>query len=231
MKILAIIPARAGSKRLPNKNVKPLLGKPLIEWSIDAALGCQDITKVMVSTDSEQIGSIARSAGAEVPFVRPPELSTDTSSSGDVIKHAIDFYHQKDEVFDLVMLLQPTSPLRTQQHIQEAIQLFYEKSADAVISVCPVEHSPLWSNTIADDLSMDGFLRKELKNSRSQDLPQYYRLNGAIYLAKIDRFMAETGFFLSKNIYAYEMQTKVSVDIDEEVDFLLAETILKNKGF
>ncbi|EPA5447435.1 TPA: acylneuraminate cytidylyltransferase family protein [Vibrio cholerae] len=227
MKILAITPARGGSKRLPSKNIKHLNGKPLIQWTIDAALSVREITRVMVTTDCEVIAEIAKQAGAEVPFLRPPELATDTSSSTDVIRHALDFYRAQDEEFDFVLLLQPTSPIRSADDIRFAIEQLKANEADAVVSVCPCDHSPLWANTLPDDRSMADFIRHEVSQLRSQDLPDYYRINGAIYLTRVDRFYQENSLFLSSNIFAYVMDNESSVDIDHELDFLIAETVLK----
>jgi len=229
MKILAIIPARGGSKRLPRKNIKVLNGKPLIQWTIESALGINEICKVMVSTDSQEIADIALKVGAEVPFIRPDNLATDVSSSSDVIKHTLDYYKEKGETFDFVLLLQPTSPIRNSKHNIEAINLLCSKQADAIVSICECEHSPLWTNTLPDDLSMGQFIKDEIKNTRSQDLPSFYRLNGAIYLTRVSRFYEENTLFLSSNIYAYTMDSESSVDIDHELDFLFAETILKYK--
>ena len=228
MKILAIVPARMGSKRLPGKNIKVLSGKPLIQWSIESALEIDEISHVMVSTDCPYIADIALRSGAEVPFLRPKELATDSSSSFAVIKHALDYYKGQGEVFDYILLLQPTSPLRNKKHNEQAIALLRVKGADAVVSVCKCEHSPLWSNTLPEDMSMEYFIRDTVKDSRSQELPQSYRLNGAIYLSKVSRFYEEGTLFLSSNIYAYLMDNKSSVDIDHELDFLFAEMILKN---
>ncbi|MGL0935018.1 acylneuraminate cytidylyltransferase family protein [Vibrio vulnificus] len=227
MKILAITPARGGSKRLPGKNIKNLNGKPLIQWTIDAALAVQEIARVMVTTDCEAIAEIAKQAGAEVPFIRPPELATDTSSSTDVIRHALDFYRAQGEEFDFVLLLQPTSPIRSADDIRHAIEQLKAHTADAVVSVCPCDHSPLWANTLPDDRSMADFIRHEVSQLRSQDLPDYYRINGAIYLTRVSRFYQENSLFLSSNIFAYVMDNESSVDIDHELDFLIAETVLK----
>ncbi|MCG6261977.1 acylneuraminate cytidylyltransferase family protein [Vibrio vulnificus] len=227
MKILAITPARGGSKRLPGKNIKNLNGKPLIQWTIDAALAVQEIARVMVTTDCDEIAEIAKQAGAEVPFIRPPELATDTSSSTDVIRHALDFYRAEGEEFDFVLLLQPTSPIRSADDIRHAIEQLKAHTADAVVSVCPCDHSPLWANTLPDDRSMADFIRHEVSQLRSQDLPDYYRINGAIYLTKVSRFYQENSLFLSSNIFAYVMNNESSVDIDHELDFLIAETVLK----
>lgn len=229
IKILAIVPARSGSKRLPGKNIKVLNGKPLIQWTIESALAVDNISRVMVSTDSQEIADIALKSGAEVPFIRPKELASDTSSSSAVIENALDFYKEQGEFFDLVLLLQPTSPMRNKKHIEQSIALLHLKNADAIVSVCECEHSPLWTNTLPVDLSMDDFISEEIKQIRSQDLPMSYRLNGAIYLSKVSRFYEEKTLFLSSNIYAYIMDSQSSVDIDHELDFLLAETILKYK--
>ncbi|KOO06683.1 cytidylyltransferase domain-containing protein [Vibrio hepatarius] len=229
MKILAIVPARGGSKRLPGKNIRSLHGKPLIQRAIESASGVKDISRLIVSTDCLEIADIAAKYGAEVPFIRPKELASDTSSSVDVIKHALQFYEARGECFDYVLVLQPTSPIRNAKHTQKAIELLNDKQADAIVSVCECDHSPLWSNTLPDDMSMDSFIRPELKNVRSQDLPTYFRLNGAIYITKVSRFFEENALLLSSNLYAYVMDGESSVDIDHELDFLLAETILKYK--
>lgn len=143
---LAIIPARGGSKRLPRKNVLDLCGKPLITWSIEAGLNSKYIDKVVVSSDDDEILEISRKFGAET-IKRPDELASDTATTFDAIKHTIDNL----EKYDYIVLLQPTSPLRDQKHIDEAIELLVEKNADAVVSVCEMDHSPLWSNTLPQD--------------------------------------------------------------------------------
>ena len=228
-RILAIIPARAGSKRLPGKNIKELAGKPLIQWTIEAAKKSVLLTDVIVSSDDEHIVEFAKKLNVNVPFLRPQHLAQDKSTSIDVIKHAIEFLENQGDIFDFIMLLQPTSPLRTSCHIDEAIGLLNDKGADAVISVCPTEHSPLWSNTLDDSDKMDSFISPEIKNTRSQDLPVYYRLNGAIYITKVERLLAENTMFIKDKIFAYKMTTKSSVDIDEIIDFTLAEAIMKKE--
>lgn len=223
-KFLAIIPARGGSKRLPRKNVLDLQGKPLIAWTIAAAKNCQSIDAVCVSSDDAEILAIAEQYQAQA-LLRPDELASDTATTFDAIKHAI---QANKEQYEYIVLLQPTSPLRTAQHIDEAIDLLNEKTADAVISVCEVEHSPLWSNTLPDDGNMTDFLREDALQ-RSQDLPTYYRLNGAIYICRTDRLLAEKSFFIADNIFAYVMATEESVDIDNQIDFYTAESILRNR--
>lgn len=223
-KVLAIIPARGGSKRLPQKNILDLNGKPLIAWTIESALESKYIDKVMVSTDNLEINKVSKEFGAEVPFIRPESLSTDHASSIDVIKHALSFYHNK---FDYVVLLQPTSPLRLFSDIDSAFELI-TKEVKAVVSVCETEHSPLWSNTLDANLSMRNFIRDELKNKRSQDLPVYYRLNGAIYIAEVNYFYQNNGFF-GENTKAYIMPQERSVDIDTELDFEWAQLLMKKR--
>ena len=223
-KILAIIPARSGSKRLPNKNILNLAGKPLIAWTIEEAKKSKYIDKIVVSTDSEQIAEISTQYGAEIPFLRPAELAQDTTSSIDVIKYCLE---NIKENFDYLMLLQPTSPLRTSEDIDNAINLLDENTL-AVVSVCETEHSPLWSNTLPEDLSMENFLRPEVKNKRSQDLPKYYRLNGAIYIAEINYFYRYNSFFGHKT-KALIMKQEHSIDIDTKLDFLFSEIIIKQK--
>lgn len=221
---LAIIPARGGSKRLPKKNLLDLCGKPLIAHSIEAALKSKYISKVIVSSDDEEILNIAKEYKADF-IKRPDELASDTATTFDTLKHTL----ENVEKYDYVVLLQPTSPLRTEKHINEAIELLEEKNADAIISVCEMEHSPLWSNTLDENLDMSNFLRDEVLNKRSQDLPKYYRLNGAIYICKTEKLLENKGLFVKENIYAYKMDKKHSVDIDEDIDFIIAKEIKKMK--
>ncbi|MFC2097945.1 cytidylyltransferase domain-containing protein [Bacteroidota bacterium] len=230
-KILAIIPARGGSKRLPGKNIRQIAGKPLITWTIDAGLKSKYISRLIVSTDNSEIADTARTYGCEVPFMRPERLSEDNTSSFDVIENCIEFLknNEKSE-YDFVVLLQPTSPLRSANNIDKAIELLFEKNGKAVISVCETEHSPLWSNTLEKNLSMHNFLKPEYNKTPSQQLPEYYRLNGAIYICEIKSLLKEKNFFLKDNIYAYIMSKKESIDIDDQIDFDLAELYLKDQN-
>jgi len=228
MKILALIPARGGSKRLPRKNILPLGNKPLIAWSIEAAKKSKYISDVLVSTDDKEIASIAEEHGAWVPFLRPENLSSDTSGSYGVAEHAVNFCKAINKTYDFVLLLQPTSPLRCAEDIDAALNLLKNKSADAVISVCEAEHSPIWSNTLPDDLNMDQFENEKYRDIRSQDLPSFYRLNGAIYLVKTERLLSEKSFSLCNNTFAYIMKQERSIDIDTKLDFCIAETILNH---
>ncbi len=226
-KILAIIPARGGSKRLPRKNIMPLFDKPLIAWSIEASLKSKYVDNTILSSDSQEILEVARAFGANTPFVRPKELAADDTRSIDVVIHALNFY--KEVGYDYVILLQPTSPLRDENDIDSAIEHFFNKNATSVIGVCEVEHSPLWSNILDDTLSMNNFLNDKYNNSRSQDLPTYYRINGAFYMSEVSSVLKNETFFVKKDIYAYVMSQEHSVDIDTFLDFITAESILKYK--
>ena len=217
---LAIVPARGGSKRLPRKNILDLAGKPLLVWSIEAGLMSQYIDKVVVSSDDDEILTIAKHFNADT-IQRTSVLASDTATSFDVIKHTLEQFGN----YEYVVLLQPTSPLREAKHIDDAIAFLNEKGADAVISVCEMDHSPLWSNTLPKDTSLVGFLSDAVLNKRSQDLESYYRLNGAIYVCKTERLLEEKNFFLKDSIYAYVMDRESSIDIDEAIDFKIAQII------
>ena len=222
---LAIIPARGGSKRLPRKNILPFNGKPLIQHTIKAGVQSKYIDTVLVSTDDVEIETVSKQINVKV-IKRPDILGSDTATSFDVVKHAIE---NGDKEYDFIVLLQPTSPLRDFSHIDEAIDLLIEKKADAVISVNKMDHSPLWANTLPQDKSMKGFIKKELQNTRSQDIEDYYQLNGAIYICETKRLLAEKTFLFDDNIFAYEMDRVSSVDIDDAMDFKIAELFSREK--
>lgn len=228
-KLLAIIPARSGSKRLPNKNILPLHGKPLIQWSIDAAINSSFIDAVVVSTDSIEIADIAEKGGARVPFIRPAELSSDESTSIDVVLHAINELGSRGEYFNYVMLLQPTSPLRTEKHIDESVQLLLSKGAKAVVSVCRITHPIEWIGEIQDDLSMDAFIKNIEPARRAQDFPDRYSLNGSIYLVSVSEFVKYKKFAIDQGCFAYKMEPESSVDIDEQLDFEVCEMIMSKE--
>jgi CMP-N,N'-diacetyllegionaminic acid synthase len=219
---IAIIPARGGSKRLPGKNIKLLAGKPLIAWTIDAALDSKVFDHVFVSTDCDEIAQISKSFGAEVPFLRPAELATDEATTNDVIAHLVEWFEKEyDKDVTTVAILQPTSPLRNAQHIQEAFEVMKDKHAKAVISVCELEYPIQFCNKLADDGSMNGFIKKS-DMKRTQDLEPYYRLNGAIYFFSRD-YVNKLSELYSEGTYSYQMSSRSSVDIDTEGDFSLAE--------
>ena len=226
MKNLALIPARSGSKGLVNKNIKLLNQKPLLAYSIEAAIDSGIFDEIYVSTDSQEYADISMDYGASVPFLRSQETATDTASSWDVVKEAIRRYEENGRSFTMVTLLQPTTPLRSFEDIRKAYSIYLEEAANSVVSVCEVDHSPLWCNTLPKDHSLSNFIRPEVINLQRQGLDQYYRINGAIY-------MVDTNYLLNcKNIYeeksiAYLMDKKRSIDIDDAYDFMIAEAIIQ----
>ena len=225
-KILALVPARGGSKGLPNKNIIPLAGEPLIAWTLELAIENKFIDKVIVSTDDDYTAHISKEFGAEVPFIRPKKLAKDTSSGIDVVLHTIQYFKNKNELYDLLFLLQPTSPLRNFEDINCALNQLFLKKAQAIVSVCEVEHHPYWANILPDDFCMNSFLKKVILNKNRQDLPKFYRLNGAIFFGYWDYIIKENGFFGDKT-FAYIMPRERSIDIDNIIDFKLAEMMLK----
>lgn len=225
MKNIAIIPARSGSKGLKDKNIKLLHGKPLMAYSIECALGSGMFDCVHVSTDSREYADIAKVYGAEVPFLRSEELSSDIATTWDAMRFVLREYEIRGSYFDTFTVLQPTSPLRTAEDIQKAFQVFKEKEAEAVVSVCEIEHSPLWSNTLPGDRCLKGFIREEANEPR-QKLSTYYRVNGAIYILNTEFLMAKANIY-GEHSYAYVMPKERSVDIDHEVDFLMAGFLME----
>lgn len=226
MRRIAIIPARSGSKGLKDKNIKELNGKPLIAYSIEAALASKMFDKVFVSTDSQKYADIAIQYGADASFLRSEENSSDTAGSWDVIREVISKLKDIGEEYDEVMLLQATSPLRTVEDIVKSIELLHEKKGNAVVSLTECDHSPIWCNTLPEDKSMDNFDREEYKDLPRQMLPKFYRYNGAIYLVTAEELQKKERM-LEKGCYAYVMPQNRSIDIDTALDFMIAETIMK----
>lgn len=225
MKTIAIIPARSGSKGLRNKNIKLLAGKPLIAYSIEAALKSQIFDTIMVSTDSEEYAEIAIKYGAEVPFLRSQRTASDEATTRACILEVLEEYEKRNQPFERMMILQPTSPLRTADDIIRAEQLYEEKDAKSVVGVCEMNHSPLWSNTISSNLSLDKFLKEE-NSKRRQNLDTFYRINGAIYLHDIKHYKKNEYYFDDK-AFAYIMRKENSIDIDDELDFKFAELLMR----
>lgn len=228
-KVLAIIPARGGSKRLPGKNILPLAGKPLIAWTIESAINSGLFDKVIVNTDDNEIADIALEYGAEIPFFRPKELAEDTSSSIDVLVHTIQWYKANNIEFTHIALLQPTSPLRTSKDIVNAWDLMLKTQTESVISVCEVEHPIQWTYNLDTRGIMSSIF--EDNDKRSQDYKKNYRLNGAIYIANIDLLLEHRKVLTSDNSVGYLMSREASVDIDEQLDFKFAEFIVKTASF
>ncbi len=226
MRNLALIPARSQSKGLRDKNIKPLNGKPLMAYSIRAAILSGCFTTVHVSTDSERYAEIAREYHADVPFLRSAEASSDTASSWQVILETLQKYQELGQSYDTIALLQPTSPMRSAEDIREGYRLMKEHQAETVVSVCEMEHSPLWCNTLPEDGCMDSFLSGPPRTR--QQLKAYYRLNGALYIMSVTSFLKKRILIYDKNCYAYRMPQSCSIDIDSEEDFRLVEFLMSN---
>jgi N-acylneuraminate cytidylyltransferase len=225
MQTLYLIPARGGSKGLPGKNIKPLGAKPLIEYSIDLARKFTTDDHICLSADSPEIINVAKNYGLGIPFVRPEILSTDTASSRDVLLHALNFYSQNKGVdYHKVVLLQPTSPFRDEQHLIEMNNL-YSQSIDMVVSVKETHHNPYFS---LFEENAEGFLKisKSGNFTRRQDAPKIYAYNGSIYVINVDSIKKEN-FSEFKHIKKYVMDEVHSVDIDSSFDWLIAEVILQ----
>lgn len=228
MEVLAFIPARGGSKGVPRKNIKEFNGQPLIAWTIDAAKKSKYITKVLVSTEDQEIAEVSKSVGAEVPFLRPQELAQDHTPTMDVVMHSLDYLKQHFQYTpNYVVLLQCTSPLRNENHIDEAIECILDKQGDAIVSVTEVEHTPFWMKKIDQEGYMEDFLAYDKqKYTRRQDFPKIYRINGAIYIAKTEKLLAYKDFEMEKSL-SYKMERISSIDIDSLDDFNLAQFYMK----
>ncbi|MGV8155208.1 MAG: cytidylyltransferase domain-containing protein [Alkaliphilus sp.] len=225
MRNIAIIPARSGSKGLKDKNIKMLCGKPLMAYTIEAAQKTDLFDEIFVSTDSEEYAKIACECRASTPFLRSEELSSDTASSYDVVCETLKRYGEIGRSFDSFAILQPTSPLRTSGDIVAGYQLMSEKNANAIVGVCEADHSPLWCGTLQNDLSLVGFFKSQKANLPRQMLEQYFRINGALYIVNTSYFLKGKDIYRDRS-YAYIMEKKRSVDIDDEFDFKWAEFLL-----
>jgi len=221
---IAIIPARSGSKGLPNKNIRLLEGIPLLAHSVLCAKQAGLFNEIFVSTDSHQYADIAVEYGGSVPFLREASLAGDTASMWDVVRDVLSKYETIGKSFDSVTLLQPTSPLRIPDDIVEAHKIYKEKNADSVISVCIADHAPYLCNVLPESGSMEGFISYDKLDKQRQQLPDYYRINGALYLIRCS-YLAKTMDIYGAGSYAYIMPKERSVDIDDELDFITAETI------
>lgn len=229
MEILALVPARGGSKGLPGKNILPLGGKPLIAWTIEAALGSRFISECIVSTDNEEIASVARAAGASVPFLRPANLADDTASSLDVVLHTLEWAKGQGKKYDTLLLLQPTSPLRTAEDIDSALDLFSGTNLKSCVSICETEHSPYWAFSLDDAGRLHEILPTPEKSSRRQDLPVTYQANGALYIENLE-WLLEKKTFIARETIGFVMPCIRSVDIDSALDMLVAEAILAQQN-
>tara|TARA_R110002020_G_scaffold434476_2_gene644604 strand:- start:12897 stop:13589 length:693 start_codon:yes stop_codon:yes gene_type:complete len=224
MNFLYLIPARGGSKGLPNKNIKEFNGRPLISYTIDAALKCTSKENICITTDSIEIKNVAESCGVEVPFLRPAEQSTDYASSEEVILHALAFYRSIDQIYDYVIYLQPTSPLRNQSDIKQAIASLRDNT-ELLVSVKETDANPYY---VLFEENQNGILEhtKPSVFSRRQDCPKVYELNGAIYIINVKKFLQKG--YRELKMQKFVMDKINSVDIDDIWDFKIAEFLMKS---
>jgi N-acylneuraminate cytidylyltransferase/CMP-N,N'-diacetyllegionaminic acid synthase len=228
--VLALIPARGGSKGLPGKNIKMLAGKPLIAWTIEIALASNLIEQVIVSTDDDEIAKIAADFGADIPFMRPDHLATDTALAIDNYLFSIPEYekHYKTN-FNSFIVLQPTSPLRIVEDIDNSIRLFEEKNADSVISFTKASHPPFWAKRISDDGRINDYFENIQAVGNRQEFTDAYMPNGAVYVLKYDLLQKHRTYYSDKT-YAFLMPEERSIDIDTPWDFHLAELVMRSRN-
>lgn len=227
MKILALIPARGGSKRVPGKNIKPLGGLPLIAWTIRAACDSGSCGEPLVSTDDPEIAEVARLHGAQVPWLRSAELSSDIAGSVEVALDALDRHEAEAGAIDGLLLLQPTSPFRSAATIQSAIMLFQKHSgARPVVSVSKASAHPAWCFRVSDN-DMTPFLGGDIRPQRSQDLEPAWMLNGGVYLIAPKRLRQERRFLTPDTLALRVEDESESIDIDTPADWLMAEALLR----
>jgi len=217
LSILALIPARANSKGIPRKNIRPFCGRPLLQWSIDAALAADCVDHVVVSTDDPEIAEVAQAGGAEVPFLRPAELATDTAPGIAPVLHALEQLAQMNDV----LLLQPTSPLRTSADIEAIVALREQAGSESAVSITPSAKHPAWMYSLCENQWLEPLIPLDGAHCRQQ-LPPAYVLNGALYLASRNFLLREKSFIRHDTV-AYVMPAERSVDIDNQLDWTWAE--------
>ncbi len=223
-RVLALVPARGGSKRLPNKNMVEFCGGPLINMTLKCSLNSEYIDEIVVSTDNKKISKAANKFDVEV-IKRPNNISGDHSPIIDTVLHALEY---KNQGFEIIVLLQPTSPLRMTDDIDGALEYHQDKKSQSVISVCETEHNIQHINILPESKSMKNFINENDAKIRTQDLTKYYRLNGALYIADIFSIKKNKTFFMGENTHAYIMDKINSIDIDDQYDLKVAEFLFKN---
>lgn len=230
--ILAIIPARGGSKGIPRKNIRLLAGKPLLAYTAEAALGSQLISRIVLSTEDEEISELGRFMGLETPFVRPIKLAQDDTPGLLVVQHAVRALEEQQSYYpNIVIVLQPTSPLRISQHIDEALKIFLESDADSLVSVIEVPHiyNP-YSVMHYDGKWLSPFLKYNEGENLRQKKPCFYARNGAaLYVCTYECLLKKNSLFGNK-VLPYFMKKEESIDIDDEVDWKIAEYFIREKG-
>ena len=228
-KILAIIPARGGSKGLPGKNIRHLQGMPLVAWPIKTALNSNYIDRVIVTTDDANIAKIARSYGADVPFLRPNDLALDTSPSSDAILHALDFCTESDGAYDYIVVLEPTSPLTESVDVDNALDTLIASDGLAIVGAAKVESShPVYCATIGSDQFLKPFHRDSFAQPiRRQDVDELYFFEGSLYISDVKKYR-ETATFYHERTLPYVVPAWKSLEIDTLLDFLMVEAVMKN---
>lgn len=222
LSILAIVPARAGSKGIINKNIKDVAGKPLIAWTILEAKKSRYIDRLIVSSEDSEIISVAKRWGCEAPFVRPAELAKDDTPGVEPVLHAIDNLPR----YDYVVLLQPTSPLRVATDIDNCIELCLERSAPVCVSITEARKAPYLMYSLREGGGIVPIINSEKRYTRRQDYPKTYEVNGAVYVARLDWLKENKEFLLEKTI-GYVMPRGRSLDVDTEMDLLIADFMLR----
>jgi N-acylneuraminate cytidylyltransferase len=225
-KVLAIIPARGGSKSVPRKNIKLLGDHPLIAWTINEAKKSAYIDRLIVSTDDEEIAEVARKYDCEVPFLRPAELAQDNTPGIDPVLHAL----MMIPGYDYVMLLQPTSPLRKVNDIDGCLEKCIHEKANSTVSVSLVDKSPFWMYSMTERSLLEPVMAHKTPYTRRQDIPTIYSLNGAVYVAQSE-WLQSTQTFLTQETIGFIMPKERSVDVDTPLDFLIVESLLMRELF
>ncbi len=227
MKILGLINARGGSKGIPRKNIKPLNGKPLISWTIDAALESEYISRLVVSTDDEEIANVARTSGADVPFIRPDYLASDKSIQIDSVKHAINFLEESGEFFEYVVILQPTVPLRSTEDIDGSINLLLSNEVDSVITICDIggRHPLTCYENIHDD-NLKPLYDSDAKGVLRQEFKEILWRNGAVYAMSRDTIMIKNSLY-GDSIMGYRMPEERSFNVDSIFDWNILDSYIK----
>lgn len=226
--IMAIIPARAGSKGIKDKNIVDLAGKPLIAYTIEAALKSSYIDEVYVSTDGEKIAEVAKKYGARVPFLRSKELASDIAPTNLAILEHMKKLLEARKGTDHMILLQPTSPLRTRENIDEAIKIYFDEKADNIVSVKPLKESLELVYSIDEEKNLNKYLEDDGR-TRRQDFKKYYVLNGAIYITSWENYIENQSFYIGKT-RSYVMSEEESVDIDDMLDLKFARVLIEEKN-
>ena len=228
-KVLAVIPARGGSKRLPDKNLRSIQGRPLVIKALDVAADSKFIDRGVLSTDDHRVVALAREYGYSDVLMRPDSLADDQATMTSVLMHVVGALRDQGEEYGYLVLLQPTSPLREARHVDQGFFEILEKSATGLLSVCPSEKPKEWLGSIGVEGSLDDFIQETNLEAQSQDLKPSYQINGAIYIVPVEKFLEYQSLFLPEGMVALVMDRSESIDIDYDHDFQLAEWLLQSQ--